>query len=83
VPSAPPDDPEARKGTGKEAKLSFGGHVLMENRHGLCIDLCVASATETTEPTAASDLLRRQARRGMQPTTVGGDKGYHTTAFVR
>lgn len=79
-------DPEARlarKGKGKEAKLAFGGHVLMENRHGLCVDLCVTSATETTEPTAASDLLRRHARRGVRPTTVGGDKGSHTTAFVR
>ncbi len=79
-------DPEARlarKGKGKEAKLSFGGHVLMENRHGLCVDLCVTSATETTEPRAASALLTRQARRGVRPTTVGGDKGYHTTAFVR
>jgi transposase len=79
-------DPEARlarKGKGKEAKLAFGGHILMENRHGLCVDLCVTSATETTEPTAASALLNRQARRGVRPTTVGGDKGYHTTAFVR
>ena len=34
-----------RKGRGKEAKLCFSGHVLMENRHGLCVDLQVAAAT--------------------------------------
>jgi transposase len=86
APSAPPDDPEARltrKGKGKEAKLSFGGHILMENRHGLCVDLCVTSATETTEPTVVSALLKRQAHRGVRPTTVGRDKDYHATAFVR
>src|SRR5579872_2494916 len=35
-------DPDAklmRKGPGKEAKLSYGGHALMENRHGLCVDM--------------------------------------------
>ena len=34
----------ARKGKGKEAKLSYGGHALMENRNGLCVDLAVCSA---------------------------------------
>jgi transposase len=39
-------DPQAklmRKGKGKETKLSYGGHALMENRHRLCIDLKVTS----------------------------------------
>jgi hypothetical protein len=34
-------DPEcllARKGQGKEAKLSYSGHLLMENKHGLIVD---------------------------------------------
>ena len=37
-------DPEARlakKGAGKEAKLSFAGHVLMENRNGIAVNGCV------------------------------------------
>src|SRR5208282_2322116 len=34
----------ARKGKGKEAKLSYAGHVLMENRHGLAVDGCVTQA---------------------------------------
>lgn len=79
-------DPEARlarKGTGKEAKLCFTGHVLMENRHGLCVDLQIAKATGTAERDTALAMLRRQARRGIRPTTVGADKGYHCRDFVR
>lgn len=41
-------DPEARllrKGQGKEAKRCFGLHALMENRHGLCVQAQVTSAT--------------------------------------
>jgi hypothetical protein len=34
-----------RKGLGREAKLSYQGHVLMENRHGLAVDGCVTQAT--------------------------------------
>ncbi len=40
------DDPDARlyrKGPGKEAKLCFIGHGLMENRHGLMVDACVVA----------------------------------------
>lgn len=79
-------DPEARlmrKGLGKEAKLCFAGHVLMENRHGLCVDLQITSATGTTERETALGILRRQARRGIRPRTLGADKGYHARAFVR
>src|SRR5439155_14568396 len=69
-------DPDARllrKGTGKEAKLVYGATALMENRHGLCVDLRVDIATEVTESTAALGLLERQSARGLQPQTVGGD----------
>jgi hypothetical protein len=79
-------DPEARlarKGVGKEAKLCFSGHVLMENRHGLCVDLQIAPATGTAERDTALRMLRRQARRGIRPMTVGADKGYHCRDFVR
>lgn len=79
-------DPEARlmrKGRGKEAKLCFSGHVLMENRHGLCVDLQVAAATGTAERDTAVRMLRRQARRGIRPRTLGADKGYHCRDFVR
>ncbi len=79
-------DPEARlarKGAGKEAKRCFSGHVLMENRHGLCVDLQIAPATGTAERETALAMLRRQARRGIRPCTLGADKGYHCRDFVR
>jgi transposase len=78
-------DPEAqlmRKGKGKEAKLSFGLHVLMENRNGLCVQMMVSSATET-ESRVATELLAQQTNiAGKIPATVGGDKGYHNAGFV-
>jgi transposase len=79
-------DPEARllrHGAGREARLCFAGHVLMENRHGLCVDLAVTAATGTTEPAAAVALLARQARKRVRPQTLGADKGYHTRAFIQ
>lgn len=77
-------DPEAqlrRKGPGKESKLCFGGHALMENRNGLCIDIRVTPSLQT-ETTAAQQILDRQRRRRVCPSTLGADKGYHTKAFV-
>lgn len=61
----------ARKGAGKEAKRCFSGHVLMENRHGLCVDLQIAPATGTAERDTARAMLRRQARRGVRLRTLG------------
>ena len=72
-------DPEAklaRKGNGKESKLSYSGHVLMENRNGLCVDLRVAPATGYAERDEALEMLRRLRRRGYDPKTLAGDKGY-------
>lgn len=78
-------DPESRlmrKGLGKEAKLSFGAHALMENRNGLLVDLSVTCATGTSELEAAEAMLRRQAGKGIKPRTLGGDKGYDRRGFV-
>jgi transposase len=78
-------DPEAqlaRKGPGKEAKLCFSAHVVMENRNGLCVAVSVADANPATERTQAVRLLKTLRRRGFRPTTVGGDKGYDTQQFV-
>jgi transposase len=78
-------DPEARlakKGHGKEAKLCFGGHALMENRHGLCVDLQVRS-TEVTEVAAAKEMVELQQEIGqVAPKTIGADKAYHSKEFV-
>ena len=78
-------DPEAllaRKGDGKEAKLCFSGHVMMENRNGLCVDISVAQATGTAERDEALTLLGRLQDRGFRPRTLGADKGYDVAAFV-
>ena len=71
----------ARKGKGKEAKLCYGGHALMENRNGLCVDLAVRSA-QRTETEATKEILARQGRKRVRPVTLGADKGYHTKDFV-
>lgn len=76
-------DPEAklaRKGPGQETRLCFAGHVLMENRQGLVVDVQVTQATGTAERDAALDML--QALPGSQHRTVGADKGYDTGDFV-
>lgn len=77
-------DPEAkllRKSAGKEAKLCFAEHVLMENRNGLIVDMMVAPAVGVTEPEAALELMSRALPTGR--ITVGADKGYDTKDFVR
>ena len=70
----------ARKGTGKEAKLSYSGHVLMENRNGLVVDVEVLQAHGTAERDAALVMMENLA--GNQPVTVGADKAYDTKDFV-
>jgi transposase len=78
-------DPEAklkRKGVGKEAKLCFAGHALMDNRHGLMTDVSVTASVGITEGEAALALLARQRRKRLRPKSVGADKGYHTRRFV-
>jgi transposase len=73
----------ARKGKGKEARLSFAGHALMENRHGLLVDFVVTAATGTAERDAATVMLDQARARGFRPRTVGADKQYDTADFVR
>jgi transposase len=76
-------DPEAklhRKGKGKEAKLCFIGHLLMENRHGLLVDGRVSEANGTAERDTAETMLA--AVPGRHSITVGGDKSFDTAGFV-
>ena len=70
----------AKKGAGKEAKLSYSGHVLMENRNGLVTEVEVLQAHGTAERDAA--LVMMETIPGDQPVTVGADKGYDTKDFV-
>lgn len=78
-------DPESRlyrKGSGKEAKLCYNGHALMENRHGLLVDISVTAADTKSQWSAAEQMLKRQAKKRRKPKTLAGDKGYDTKGFV-
>jgi transposase len=69
-------DPDARlykKGKGKEAKLCFMGHGLMENRHGLLVDACLTLAGGHAERVAALHMIEPRADRA-QAITLGADK---------
>ena len=77
-------DPDARlyrKGKGKETKLCFMGHGLMENRHGLLVDACLTLADGHAERVAALHMIEPRADR---PTaiTLGADKAYDVEDFV-
>ena len=79
-------DPEARllrKGPGKEAKMAFLGHALMENRHGQPVDFTVSPATGTAERDAVPELLDGVRERGCRPRTLGADLGYDTKDCVK
>lgn len=78
-----PDARLARKGQGKEAKLTYAGHILIENRHGLIADCTLTRATGKAEEEAGLELLTRErSRRGGGTMTVGADRGYNTKSFV-
>jgi transposase len=77
-------DPDARlyrKGKGKETKLCFMGHGLMENRHGLLVDACLTLADGHAERVAALHMIEPRADR---PTaiTLGADKAYDAEDFI-
>ena len=77
-------DPEARlarKGKGKESKLSYAGHVLMENRHGLAVNSCVTQASGRAEPEAALAMVEELP--GWHRITLGADKGYDRKELVK
>jgi transposase len=76
-------DPDARlyrKADGRESRLCFMGHVLMENRNGLAVGAALTRATGTAEREAALILLNR--RRAERRITLGADKAYDVTAFI-
>ena len=78
-------DPEARlyrKGPGKEAKLSFMGHAMTENRHGLVVETGFTQATGTAERDEAKAMIDRHSPGSTRRLTLGADKGYDTADFV-
>jgi transposase len=70
-----------RKGKGKEAKMGYAGHLLMENRNGLAVSACVTAATGTAEREAA--LAFADEISGSGRVTLAGDKNYDTHDFVK
>ena len=81
VSTTDPDALLARKGAGKEAKLSYSGNLLTENRQGLIVNTEVFQANGTAERYSALVMLEQIP--GGHRITVGGDKGYDTQDFVR
>jgi transposase len=79
--STDPDAKLMRKGNGQPAKLSFGAHALMENRHGLLVDIAITDST-LFEPKAAAPMLDRRRRMRQAMSTLGADKGYCNKGFV-
>jgi IS5 family transposase len=75
-----PDARLARKGNGKEAKLSYNANLLVENRNGLIVTTEVFQANGTAERDAALVMLEQIP--GENRVTVGADKGYDTKDFV-
>jgi hypothetical protein len=81
---ASPTDPEARlfrKGLGKEARLCFMGHALMENRNDLIVGAVTTTASGHAERWALLRLIEPHADTP-QPVTLGADKGYDSADFV-
>jgi transposase len=78
-----PHEPQAklaRKGKGQAAKLSYVGHVLMEHRSGLAVDVEITEASGSAEPEAALRMLKRYG--GPAQRTVAADKAYDSRGFV-
>jgi len=75
-----PDARLARKADGQTTRLAYAGHVLMENRTGLVVDILITGAMGRAEREAALTMLDRQRRSGR--ITLGADKGYDTADFI-
>lgn len=77
-------DPDARlyrKADGRESKLCFMGHVVMENRNGLAVDASLSLATGTAEREATLSMLDRRRKTGRR-ITLGAGKAYDVSDFI-
>jgi len=77
-----PDAKLARKGLGKEARLSYSAHALIENRNGLLVAFQMDEADGRAERRSALEMLD-ESLPGRGRVTVAGDKGYDTRDFVK
>ncbi len=78
-------DPDAtlfKKGNGKEAKLCYMGHALMENRNGLVVQARLGPASGKAEREAAITMIDRHSPGSTRRITLGADKGYDAAGFI-
>ncbi|MDZ7781971.1 MAG: IS5 family transposase [Halioglobus sp.] len=75
-----PDSRLFRKGPGKEAKMTYMGHILTENRNGFIVETELTSSGTKQEWDAGISMLAGQSTRPGQ--TIGADKGYDTGDFI-
>lgn len=78
-------DPQARlhrKGDGKESRLCYMGHALMENRNGLAVAGAITMASGRAERETALELVDGHRGDSRRRVTLGGDKGYDVSSFV-
>jgi len=79
-------DPDAklyRKSSGSEARLSYLGHTLVENRSGLIVGTYLTTADGHAERDAALMMLYQKRKRSSKRITVGADRGYDTKDFIQ
>jgi hypothetical protein len=72
-----------KKSYGKESKLSYLGHALVENRNGLIAAAMVTHADGYAERDAALLMLKQKQEGRSRRITVGADKAYNAKDFVR
>jgi len=77
-----PDSRLYRKAAGREAKLSYMGHAVMENRHGLAVAGMVTHANGTAEHRASEIMLKAKAKEAGRRITAGEDKAYDTADHI-
>ena len=78
-------DPQARlyrKSNAAPALLSYLGHVLTDNRHGLVVNAQASEANGTAERDTAAAMLE-DVRKPGRHISVGADKNYDTQGFVQ
>lgn len=79
-------DPDAklyRKSSGSEARLSYLGHTLVENRSGLIVGTYLTQADGHAERDAALLMAYQKRKKTRKRFTLGGDKAYDTQDFVK
>jgi len=77
-----PDSRLYRKAQGREAKLCYMGHAVMENRNGLAVAGAVTQANGTAERRASEAMLKAKRKAAGHPITAGEDKAYDTADHV-